>query len=237
MAKILANYGGLLAAAMGQTLLLALCGLFFACIIGLVVGLMSVVKNRACNIIATIFVDVIRGVPMIVLAFYVFFAVPMLLNNIMHLNTMLGINTQLTLTALQAGTICLALNCGAHMAEIIRAGIESVDKGQMEAARSLGLSYWKAMAKVVLPQAIRTMIPSIINQFIITLKDTSILSVIGFPELVNTAKNVVANTMSAFQVWSIVALMYLIVITLLSRLAKREERRLNRGRQEAECQN
>lgn len=231
MAKILANYGGLLAAAMGQTLLLALCGLFFACIIGLVVGLMSVVKNRACNIIATIFVDVIRGVPMIVLAFYVFFAVPMLLNNIMHLNTILGINTQLTLTALQAGTICLALNCGAYMAEIIRAGIESVDKGQMEAARSLGLSYWKAMAKVVLPQAIRTMIPSIINQFIITLKDTSILSVIGFPELVNTAKNVVANTMSAFQVWSIVALMYLIVITLLSRLAKRVERRLNRGRQ------
>ena len=231
MAKILANYGGLLAAAMGQTLLLALCGLFFACIIGLAVGLMSVVKNRACNIIATIFVDVIRGVPMIVLAFYVFFAVPMLLNNIMHLNTMLGINTQLTLTALQAGTICLALNCGAYMAEIIRAGIESVDKGQMEAARSLGLSYWKAMAKVVLPQAIRTMIPSIINQFIITLKDTSILSVIGFPELVNTAKNVVANTMSAFQVWSIVALMYLIVITLLSRLAKRVERRLNRGRQ------
>lgn len=231
MAKILANYGGLLMAAMGQTLLLALCGLFFACIIGLVVGLMSVVKNRACNIIATIFVDVIRGVPMIVLAFYVFFAVPMLLNNIMHLNTMLGINTQLTLTALQAGTICLALNCGAYMAEIIRAGIESVDKGQMEAARSLGLSYWKAMAKVVLPQAIRTMIPSIINQFIITLKDTSILSVIGFPELVNAAKNVVANTMSAFQVWSIVALMYLIVITLLSRLAKRVERRLNRGRQ------
>ena len=231
MAKILANYGGLLMAAMGQTLLRALCGLFFACIIGLIVGLMSVVKNRACNIIATIFVDVIRGVPMIVLAFYVFFAVPMLLNNIMHLNTMLGINTQLTLTALQAGTICLALNCGAYMAEIIRAGIESVDKGQMEAARSLGLSYWKAMAKVVLPQAIRTMIPSIINQFIITLKDTSILSVIGFPELVNTAKNVVANTMSAFQVWSIVALMYLIVITLLSRLAKRVERRLNRGRQ------
>lgn len=231
MAKILANYGGLLAAAMGQTLLLALCGLFFACIIGLVVGLMSVVKNRVCNIIATIFVDVIRGVPMIVLAFYVFFAVPMLLNNIMHLNTLLGLNSQLTLSALQAGTICLALNCGAYMAEIIRAGIESVDKGQMEAARSLGLSYWKAMAKVVLPQAIRTMIPSIINQFIITLKDTSILSVIGFPELVNTAKNVVANTMSAFQVWSIVALMYLIVITLLSRLAKRVERRLNRGRQ------
>ena len=231
MAKILANYGGLLMAAMGQTLLLALYGLFFACIIGLVVGLMSVVKNRACNIIATIFVDIIRGVPMIVLAFYVFFAVPMLLNNILHLNTMLGLSGSITLSGLQAGTICLALNCGAYMAEIIRAGIESVDKGQMEAARSLGLPYWKAMAKVVLPQAIRTMIPSIINQFIITLKDTSILSVIGFPELVNTAKNVNANIMRSLEVWFIVGVMYLIVITLLSRLAKRVERRLNRGRQ------
>ena len=231
MAKILANYGGLLMAAMGQTLLLALCGLFFACILGLIFGLMSVVKNRACNVIATIFVDVIRGVPMIVLAFYVFFAVPMLLNNILHLNTLLGISGQITLSALQAGTICLALNCGAYMAEIIRAGIESVDKGQMEAARSLGLPYWKAMAKVVLPQAIRTMIPSIINQFIITLKDTSILSVIGFPELVNTAKNVNANVMRALEVWFIVGVMYLIVITLLSRLAKRLERGLNRGRE------
>ena len=231
MAKILANYGGLLMAAMGQTLLLALYGLFFACIIGLVVGLMSVVKNRACNIIATIFVDIIRGVPMIVLAFYVFFAVPMLLNNILHLNTMLGLSGSITLSGLQAGTICLALNCGAYMAEIIRAGIESVDKGQMEAARSLGLPYWKAMQRVVLPQAIRTMIPSIINQFIITLKDTSILSVIGFPELVNTAKNVIANTMSSFQVWAIVGVMYLIVIALLSRLAKQLERRLNRGRE------
>ena len=229
MAKILANYGGLLMAAMGQTLLLALYGLFFACIIGLVVGLMSVVKNRACNIIATIFVDIIRGVPMIVLAFFVYFGVPMLMNDNLNWTAMTG--SKFTFTALQAGTICLALNCGAYMAEIIRAGIESVDKGQMEAARSLGLPYWKAMAKVVLPQAIRTMIPSIINQFIITLKDTSILSVIGFPELVNTAKNVVGITMSAFQVWSIVAIMYLVVITLLSRLAKRVERRLNRGRQ------
>ena len=117
------------------------------------------------------------------------------------------------------------------MAEIIRAGIQSVDKGQMEAARSLGLPYWKAMQKVVLPQAIRTMIPSIINQFIITLKDTSILSAIGFPELVNTAKNVVANTFMSFQTWTIVAVMYLIVITILSRTAKALERRLNRGRE------
>ena len=223
MVKILTVYGELLLRAMGQTLLLALCGLFFACIIGLIVGMMSVIKNRACRVIAAVFVDVIRGVPMIVLAYFVFFGVPYLCNNI------LGIGG-VTLTALQAGTICLALNCGAYMAEIIRAGIESVDRGQMEAARSLGLPYWRAMYRVVLPQAIRTMIPSIINQFIITLKDTSILSVIGFPELVNTAKNVVANTFMSFQTWAIVAVMYLIVITALSRVAKVLERRMSRGR-------
>lgn len=86
------------------------------------------------------------------------------------------------------------------------------------------------MVRVVLPQAIRTMIPSIINQFIITLKDTSILSVIGFPELVNTAKNVIAISFKSFEVWGIVAVMYLIIITILSKIAKRLERRLNRGR-------
>ena len=224
MVKIINDYGTLLLEAMGQTLLLALCGLFFACILGLIFGLLSVLKSRVCNTISTIFVDVIRDVPMIVLAYFIFFGIPYLLN------TIIGIGG-ITLSALQAGTIALALNCGAYMAEIIRAGIQSVDKGQMEAARSLGLPYWKAMRKVVLPQAIRTMIPSIINQFIITLKDTSILSIIGFPELVNTAKNVVANTFNAFAVWGIVAVMYLIVITILSRVAKLLERRLNRGRE------
>jgi polar amino acid transport system permease protein/polar amino acid transport system substrate-binding protein len=222
MLRIISTYGELLLVAMGRTLLLALLGLFFACILGLIFGLMSVVKNTVCNIIAQIFVFVIRGVPMIVLAFFIYFGVPY------FINTILGIGG-VVLTALQAGTVCLALNCGAYMAEIIRAGIQSVDIGQMEAGRSLGLTYWTTMRKIVLPQAIRTMIPSIINQFIITVKDTSILSVIGFPELVNTAKNVQANTFMAFQTWAIVGVMYLVVITILSYLAKLVERRLNRG--------
>ncbi len=222
MLDIIIDYGQLLLMAMGQTLLMALCGLIFACVIGLIFGLMSVVKNKACNIIAQVFVDIIRGVPMIVLAYFVFFGVPYAFKNMLDI--------RMTFTALTAGTICLALNCGAYMAEIIRAGIQSVNIGQMEAARSLGLPYWKAMQKIVLPQAIRTMIPSIINQFIITLKDTSILSVIGFPELVNTAKNIIAVEFKSFQVWIIVGIMYLIVITTLSKVAKILERRLNRGR-------
>lgn len=222
MLEIIVNYGRLLLTAMGQTLIMALCGLFFACILGLFFGMLSVIKSKVCNVIAQVFVDIIRGVPMIVLAYFVFFGIPYGLKNILNIN--------LTFTALTAGTICLALNCGAYMSEIIRAGIQSVDKGQMEAARSLGLPYWRAMQRVVLPQAIRTMIPSIINQFIITLKDTSILSVIGFPELVNSAKSVIAIEFKSFQVWIIVGIMYLIVITLLSKLAKVLERRLNRGR-------
>ncbi|MBO5726824.1 MAG: amino acid ABC transporter permease [Clostridia bacterium] len=222
MLEIITKYGALLLTAMGQTLLMALCGLVFACVIGLFFGMLSVVKNRFCNIVAQVFVDVIRGVPLLVLAYFVFFGIPYAFRTIL--------DVRITLTALTAGTICLALNCGAYMAEIIRAGIQSVDVGQMEASRSLGLTYWRSMQKVVLPQAIKTMIPSIINQFIITLKDTSILSVIGFPELVNSAKNVIAIEFKSFQVWIIVAIMYLIIITTLSKLAKVLERRLNRGR-------
>ena len=223
MLKIITVYGNMLLTAMGRTLLLAFLGLVFACILGMIFGLLSVLKNKACNIISNIFVFVIRGVPMIVLAFFIYFGIPYLIN------TILGFGGGFTLSALQAGTICLALNCGAYMAEIIRAGIQSVDIGQMEAGRSLGLPYWKTMRKIILPQAIRTMIPSIINQFIITVKDTSILSVIGFPELVLAAKQVQANTFKAFETWAIVGIMYLIVITILSYLAKLVERRMNRG--------
>lgn len=222
MADIISVYGKLLLEAMGQTLIMAFYSLIFASIIGLIFGMLSVLKSKVCNVIAHVFVDIIRGVPMIVLAFFVFFGIPYALKNFLH--------STFTFTALQAGIICLSLNCGAYMSEIIRAGIQSVDIGQMEAARSLGIPYWKAMQKVVLPQAIRTMIPSIINQFIITLKDTSILSVIGFPELVNAAQNVIAINFKSFQVWFLVGLMYLIVITILSKIAKALERRMNRGR-------
>lgn len=221
--EIFSRYGEMLTKALGQTLILALYSLAFACVIGLIFGILSVIKNKPCNIIARIFVDVIRGVPMIVLAFFVYFGFPMAVNAVVK-------DAGFTLTALQAGIICLSLNCGAYMSEIIRAGIQSVDVGQMEACRSLGMSYVQAMKKVILPQAIRTMIPSIINQFIITLKDTSILSVIGFPELVNKAKNAVSGSGAVFQVWAIVGVMYLIVITILSYVAKLVERRMNRGR-------
>lgn len=221
MSQIINAYGPLLLAAMGQTLLLALLGLFFGCILGIIFGLASVVDNKVSRAISLVYVNLIRGVPMIVLAFFVFYGIPYGLK-------MVGVTT--TFTSLQAGTICLALNCGAYMSEIIRAGIQSINPGQMEAARSLGLGYWRSMFRVVLPQAIKNMIPSIVNQFIITLKDTSILSVIGFPELVNKAQNVIAITFKSFQTWAVVAVMYLVVILALQQVANALERRLKRGR-------
>lgn len=222
MSQIINTYSPLLLSAMGQTLLLALWGLLFGCVLGIIFGLSSVVDNKVANAISKIYVNLIRGVPMIVLAFFVFYGVPYGLKTIF--------NISVVFSPLEAGTICLALNCGAYMSEIIRAGIQSIHKGQMEAARSLGLTYWRSMFRVVLPQAIKNMIPSIVNQFIITLKDTSILSVIGFPELVNKAQNVIAITFKSFQVWTIVGIMYLIVILALQQVANALERSLNRGR-------
>lgn len=222
MLMILQRYGLMLVTALGQTLLLTLLSLFFAMIIGMIFGLMNVGHNRVFNFIGTVYVDAVRGVPLIVLAYFIYFGIPAGIQG-------LGFDG-FRLTALQAGTIALSMNCGAYMAEIIRAGIQSVDRGQMEAARSLGLSYSAGMALIVVPQAIRTMIPSIINQFIITLKDTSILSVIGFPELTNRGKTIMGNTFLNLQTWAIIGVMYMVVIVTLSKVSKRIERRVNRGR-------
>jgi His/Glu/Gln/Arg/opine family amino acid ABC transporter permease subunit len=208
--------------AMGHTLLLCLLSLVFASVIGMIFGLMNVGHNRLLNCIGTVYVDAVRGVPLIVLAYFIYFGIPAGIQS-------LGF-TNFKMDALQAGTIALSMNCGAYMAEIVRAGIQSVDRGQMEAGRSLGLSYGAGMALIVVPQAVRTMIPSIINQFIITLKDTSILSVIGFPELTNVGKTIMGNTFKNLQAWAIVGIMYLIVITILSKVSKQIERRINRGR-------
>lgn len=219
---ILQRYGLMLVTALGQTLLLTLLSLFFAMIIGMIFGLMNVGHNRVFNFIGTVYVDAVRGVPLIVLAYFIYFGIPAGIQGLGFVN--------FRLTALQAGTIALSMNCGAYMAEIIRAGIQSVDRGQMEAGRSLGLTYGSSMALIVVPQAIRTMIPSIINQFIITLKDTSILSVIGFPELTNVGKTIMGNTFKNLETWAIIGIMYMVVIVTLSKVSKKIERRVNRGR-------
>ena len=221
MIQILSNYGNLLLRAMGQTLLLALCGLLFGTLLGMIFGILSVVKNKVCNVIATIFVDVVRGVPMIGLAFFVFFGVPYCLNNMMGFSA--------TLTALQAGTICLALNCGAYMAEIIRAGIQSVDKGQMEAARSLGLPYWRAMQRVILPQAIKNVLPALANEVVTMIKESSICMMLGMGEIMFTAQTIAGSTYISVGPYMLAAFIYFIINYPTSKVIEHIERRMRRG--------
>ncbi len=226
MLKILNNYSGMLAEYLGTTLIITIIAMLFALLIGLIFGLLNISKSKILNILGTIYVDGVRGVPLIVLAFFIYFGIPMAIQNIKFLGM-----PHFKFDAVAAGIIALSLNAGAYMAEIFRGGIQSIDKGQMEAARSLGLSYGKSMRRIVIPQAIRVMIPSFVNQFIISLKDTSILSVIGIKELTSAGNNIVQNTYDALGAWAIIGIIYMIVIISLSRLAKLLERRMRRGYQ------
>ncbi|EAW7133482.1 amino acid ABC transporter substrate-binding protein/permease [Listeria monocytogenes] len=194
------------------TIRLAVVSLIIAFIIGITFGFMKVSNSKILRGIATVYVDIFRGTPLIVQAFFFYFGIPAALD--------------FRMPVFLAGVIALSLNAGAYMVEIVRGGIQSVDKGQMEAARSLGLPHKKAMMKVVLPQAIRMMIPSFINQFVITLKDTSIMSAIGLVELTQSGKIIMARTFESTWTWLIIGIMYLIVITILTKISDRLERRL-----------
>lgn len=202
--------------AMWQTVQITLFSLFFGLILGIVFGLMKVSRNKFLQSLSNAYIWIIRGTPLLVQIYFIYFGVPMA--------------TGIKLTEWQAGIITMSLNAGAYIAEIVRGGIEAVDPGQMEAARSLGLPYNKAMSKVVLPQALRTMLPSMINQFIITLKDTSLLSVIGVRELTMNGKIITANNMETIRMWGIVAIYYLVVISLLTVIANKVESKVSKSR-------
>lgn len=205
--------------AMGETIQITLFSLFYASILGIVFGLMKVSQNKFIRFISNTYIWIIRGTPLLVQIYFIYFGVPMA--------------SGISLTEWQAGVITMSLNAGAYMAEIVRGGIESVDIGQMEAARSLGLTYQKSMRKIILPQALRTMLPSIINQFIITLKDTSLLSVIGVRELTMNGKIITANNMESIRMWGIVAVYYLAVISVLTVIANKVEKRISANRKTA----
>ena len=190
---------------LGETVWLTVAAIFFATIFGIIVGLLGVVPNKFCNGLSTTIIYIFRGLPLLVLALFIYTGIPSL--------------TGQKIPAFLAGIITLTLNEGAYIAAFVKGGIDAVDSGQMEAARSLGLPFGKAMRRVILPQGIKIMIPSFINQFIITLKDTSILSVIGILELTQTGKIIIARNLEGFKVWAIIALIYLIIITLLTWLS------------------
>ena len=195
-----------------QTVWLTVVAIFFATLFGVIVGLLGVVPNKFFNGLSTTLIYIFRGLPLLVLALFIYTGIPSL--------------TGSKIPAFVAGTITLMFNEGAYIAAFVKGGINAVDDGQMEAARSLGLPFGKSMRRIILPQGIRIMIPSFINQFIITLKDTSILSIIGIIELTQTGKIIIARNLEGFKVWTIIAIIYLIVITLLTWLSNWVERRI-----------
>lgn len=198
---------------MGLTLQLSAVSLFFAMIIGIVASLMGMSKNIVLRAINRALVAVVRGTPLLVQAFFIYFGI----------TGLLGVR----ITAFLAGTIALSLNAGGYLSEIFRGGIQAVDPGQREAARSLGLSAGQTTWRIIIPQAIRICIPSVVNQWCITIKDTSIISVIGLAELTNAAESIIARTYRSFETWLMVGAMYFIIIWLLTKLARFIEKKVS----------
>lgn len=185
-------------------------------LIGMIVGVAKLSSIRPVRYLASIYVDFIRGTPLLVQIFLVYFALPQLLGT--------------RIDPFVAAVAACSINSGAYVAEIFRGGIQSIDAGQMEASRALGLSWFQAMRFVIMPQAFKRIIPPLGNEFIAMLKDSSLVSVIGFEELTRTGQLIISRTYAAFEIWIVVAILYLIMTLAISRLVALLEKRLNKGR-------
>ncbi len=212
------NYQQLLAG-LGITLALALLSFAIAMVIGIIFGMFSVSPYKWLRWTAEIFVDVIRGIPLMLLVAFIFWGIPNFFKSFT--------GHAMPINDFVAGTIALSLNASAYIAEIVRGGIQAVPIGQMEASRSLGISYGKTMRKIILPQATKIMLPNFVNQFVIALKDTTIVSAIGLTELFKTGEIIIARSFQSFKMYAILAVFYLVMITLLTRFAKQLEKRAN----------
>jgi polar amino acid transport system permease protein len=209
-----------IAAGIVITLRVTLIAYIAAVLIGLIVGLARVSSNKILYNIASFYVEIVRGVPILVLLMYIAFVVVPLVANTLGLRTRDFPNEMRVIMG-------LAIAYGAFESEIFRAGIQSVEKGQMEAARALGMSYYQAMRHIILPQAIRRVLPALGNDFIAMLKDSSLVSVLGVEDITQITKLYAASTFQFFQAYSILAFIYLSLTILLSRLVRGLEARLS----------
>ncbi|WP_028708048.1 amino acid ABC transporter permease [Propionicicella superfundia] len=221
--RVLRDASPLLFQGLGTTVLVAVAAILLGIAVGFCVCLLGRSAHRPLRALAAVYVWVVRGTPMIVQAFIVYFGVPQLVQLAVP-GFRIGV--------LEASIVTLTFNAGAYLAEIFRGGIQAVDKGQVEAARSLGMSSSRTMYRIVLPQALRIAAPSMVNQFIITVKDTSILSVIGLADLVNKAKVYVGSSYEFFATYVLVALFYLVLISVLMVVSNSVERRFGDGAQD-----
>ena len=194
------------------TLLIAVSGLLLGFLAGSLIGLAKTARKTFLCKPAGGYIAVVRGTPLMVQVLFLYFGLPVLLG--------------MSIPPLTAGIIAIAVNSAAYIAEVVRGAIESIDKGQVEAARSMGLTRCQALLYVVWPQAFRRMIPPLGNQFIISIKDTSLLVVIGVGELTRQGQVIASVNFRAFEVWLTVALIYLAMTLSLSKILEMAERRM-----------
>lgn len=192
------------------TLWLSAAASLIGLIIGLITGLCRVSNNITLRQLSIFYIEIIRGTPLLVQIFIFYFF----------------LGTVLDISRIVAGISALAIFAGAYVAEIIRAGIQSIPKGQMEAARSLGMNVPQAMIHIILPQAFKRILPPLAGQFISLIKDSSLVSVIAITDLTKSGREVITSTFATFEIWFIVALLYLLLTSVLSQVIAWVERRL-----------
>ena len=230
--EIVVKYRDLLLDGLGYTMLIALTGTIFGLIIGIFTGIIRTIpmsKNtfvsviqKIINFIISVYVEVFRGTPMMVQAMVIYWGYAF-------------INGGETLPLIPAGIFIVSINTGAYMAEIVRGGIISIDKGQFEGAASVGMTHWQAMIHVIIPQVMRNILPSVSNEFVINIKDTSVLNVIGVMELYFAAGRINAMTYKIFQTYLIICVLYFIMTYSITRILRLFERLLSGSKNYTIC--
>lgn len=203
-----------------MTIFVTVVSLILALLLGIVVCLLKLTNNKVLNAIIGFYIWIIRGTPMLVQGFYIYFAMPQIIQ--------LATGSNFRISVVTATLVTMTLNAGAYISEIFRGSIQSVDKGQMEAARCLGVSYLSSMVSIVIPQAIRICLPSLVNQVIITLKDSTIMYALGLPEIMNQAKVYVGRTFDSFATYTLVALIFLAITSVLMIASSALEKRIRK---------
>lgn len=201
----------------GKSLLLAACALFFGLIFGILGAASKISKHRILRIIGNIYVELIRGTPMLLQILFLYIAFPVMMRSFT--------GQRFIPDPYICGAVAMSINSGAYSTELIRSGINGVDKGQWEACKVLGLSYGQTMKLVILPQAFKRIIPPIVSEFITLIKDSSLISVLGATELLYSAQILGANTFNLIPPLLMSAVLYLIMTLATSYLARRVERR------------
>ena len=213
------SHPGIFLVALWVTLKVSILAILAGTVIGLLTGLARISENPALRWASVVYIELIRGSPLLVQIYLWYFVLGKMLNDIL---AVFGVEQVSELTF---GVLALAIFVGAYVAEIVRAGIQGVHRGQMEAARSLGLSYSQAMRKVILPQAFRHILPPLAGQFISLIKDSSLLGVISVRELTKATREIVTSSLQPFEMWITCAVLYLILTFSLSLVVKYLERR------------